>query len=113
MTGPSSTGAVRAFLRRHVLFADVSEGDLEAIAAMTKELTLPEGETLISEGDPGDSLFIVVSGELEISRREGGREVALATRGPGEFVGELSLLQAAPRSATARTRTQTSLLEIR
>src|SRR5690606_31218893 len=57
-------------------------------------------------------LYVVLEGELEISRREAGGQVVLATRGPGDFVGELSLLQGAPRSATVRARGATELLEI-
>jgi signal transduction histidine kinase len=100
-------------MRRHVLFADLEEADFERIFAMAEPVSVAAGGTLLEEGAPGDSLFVVLRGELEIARREGGREVVLATRGAGDFVGELSLLQGAPRSATARARTDTELLAIR
>ena len=103
----------REFMRRHVLFADLGEADFDRIHGMAEPVALEPGETLIEEGSLGDALYLVVDGELEITRREDGREVVLATRGGGEFVGELSLLQGAPRSATARARTRTHLLVIR
>jgi signal transduction histidine kinase len=103
----------RAVMRRHVLFSDLSESDFERIYSMAEPVTVPAGKTLFAEGDEGDALYIVLGGELEISRREAGREVTLATRGPGDFVGELSLLQVAPRSASARALSQVELLAIR
>jgi signal transduction histidine kinase len=103
----------REFMRRHVLFASLSESDFERIHGMAEPVAVRPGETLFEEETPGDALFLVVDGELEITRREDGRVVVLASRGPGEFVGELSLLQNAPRSATARARTRTELLAIR
>ena len=103
----------REFMRRHVLFADLGEADFERIHGMAEPVTVAPGDALLEEGTLGDALYLVVSGELEITHKEDGRDVVLASRGPGEFVGELSLLQGAPRSATARARTRTEILAIR
>jgi len=103
----------REFMRRHVLFADLSESDFERMYGIAEPVTVQPGETLLEEGTPGDALYLLVDGGLEITTKQDGREVVLATRGPGEFVGELSLLQGALRSATARARMRSELLVFR
>ena len=67
----------------------------------TASAPLP-GERIIEEGAPGDSLFIVLAGELEVTKRDGDRDIVLATRTAGEFIGEMSLLEQAPRTASVR-----------
>jgi CRP/FNR family cyclic AMP-dependent transcriptional regulator len=60
------------------------------------------GEVLFHIGDPGDALFVIVSGEVKISLpSDTGEEAILATLGPGEVFGELALLDGSPRSASA------------
>lgn len=66
------------------------------------------GEILAREGEPGDSLFLIRSGEVEIVK--GG--AAIGRRGPGEWVGEMSLLDDAPRSATMRAGSEVEILEL-
>jgi signal transduction histidine kinase len=70
------------------------------------------GEVIIEEGAPGDSLYIILSGELEVTKRTGGRDIALASRKAGEYLGEMSLLDNAPRSATVRAVAAGELLEV-
>jgi CRP-like cAMP-binding protein len=60
-----------------------------------------EGEVLFQEGDPGDVMFVVQSGKVKITKRVGQRERSLAVLGPGEFVGEMAILNGKPRTATA------------
>jgi signal transduction histidine kinase len=101
------------FLRRLPLFSDLSETDLERLHDMASRLTVPEGERFIEEGTAGDALYVIIDGEVEITHRERSREVVLATRESGEFIGEMSLLEDAPRSASARALRETELLVIR
>ena len=63
---------------------------------MTTEVTYPADETVVREGDPGDALYIIVEGTVEI--HTGGRMVARMTA--GDFFGEISLFDGEPRSAT-------------
>jgi len=78
------------------LFADVPTESLEALAASARRLSLGSGQTLIREGEEGDDVLLVTEGEASVS--VGG--MLLGTIGPGDCVGEMSLLDNAPRSAT-------------
>lgn len=103
---------MREFLRQIPLFADLSDEDLGELCRMADEVTLGEGVVLFQEGDSGDKAFVIQDGELEILKRNKNREVLLAVRGRGEVIGELSLLQGAPRMATVRARTPSTLIAI-
>src|SRR5215216_2543091 len=79
---------------------------------MAKTVSIQAGELVFEEGSPGDALYVVLDGELEVTKRQGGQDVLLAVRGPGEFIGEMSLLEQAPRSASVRTLQESRLLVI-
>lgn len=99
-------------LRRVSLFAELSDDDLARICSESTELRLAPGEVLFHEGDLADRAFLVASGEVEVLKATGTREALLAVRSEGEVIGEMALLEAAPRSATVRARTATELLSI-
>jgi CRP-like cAMP-binding protein len=74
---------------------------------------LPAGTTLFHEGDFGDNMYLVVQGNLQISKRViEGAEKVLATLGIGQYAGEMSLLTGARRSATVKALADTDVLEI-
>jgi CRP-like cAMP-binding protein len=100
------------FLRRLTLFADLPEADLRALYDKAEPLTLAAGDWLMREGELGDSLYVVLEGGIEITKRSGEQEVALALRGPGEVIGEMALLEQTPRSATGRAAQASRLLKI-
>jgi CRP-like cAMP-binding protein len=60
-----------------------------------------KSETIFEENTLGDEMYVIHSGKVKLSTKAPGREVELATLGPGEFFGEMSLVDAAPRTATA------------
>jgi len=99
-------------LRRIPLFADISEGDLEQLYRMAETVSIPAGQLVLREGDPGDSLYVVLAGELEVTKRQGDQEVLLALYEPGQFFGEMALLEQARRSASVRTLEESRLLII-
>jgi len=72
----------------------------------------PAGTVLFEEGQPGDYMYVVQSGEVEIRRQVGETERVLAVLPPGEFFGEMAILNGRPRSATAVVRTAARLLVI-
>lgn len=63
--------------------------------------SVPAGSEIFREGDPGDRAYIIQSGAVEISTEQDGRHLVLARRGPGEIFGEMAIVDAKPRSATA------------
>ncbi|UOQ98588.1 cyclic nucleotide-binding domain-containing protein [Hymenobacter sp. 5317J-9] len=86
-------------LKNTALFAQTPENVLSSIVPIMKEVTFHEGEEIFAQGDLGTSLFILHDGQVGIFT--GAQQ--LATFGPGDFFGELALLDAEPRSATAAT----------
>jgi CRP/FNR family cyclic AMP-dependent transcriptional regulator len=83
--------------------------ELEVLLTVAKAREVATGEDLCREGDPGRSCFLVVAGALRITKL--GTEGILATLGPGTFVGQMALVDHAPRSATVTAREPTMVLE--
>lgn len=100
------------FLKKIPLFADLPMEDLNQLCEGVEEIELAAGEVLFPEGSQGDRAYVVREGQIEIIKSSGGQEVFLALRQAGEFFGEMSLLDSAPRMATARARTPVSLVAI-
>jgi signal transduction histidine kinase len=102
----------KEFLRPLPLFAELAEEDLDRLCRMARRVRVEEGALVMEEGSPGDGLYIVVEGQLEVTKNDGHGQVVLASRGPGEFLGEMSLLEQAPRTATVRAVHDAELLVI-
>jgi len=95
---------VPAVLRGSRLFAYLPEDDLHELADTSRTVQLAPGEVLMAEGSPPEAMYVVLDGELEITRNVGGSDVLLNVCGPGEMLGELGIAHGRPRSATARAR---------
>ncbi len=94
----------KAFLRRVPLFAGLTEPQLEALAAGSARRSYPKGRTIVAEGEPSQSMYILLAGRAKVQRSDSeGKEVILAVIGSGEFFGEMSLIDDAPRSASVIT----------
>jgi len=84
------------------MFEKLDEQDLIALAQVIDELDVPANQTLFQAGDPGDSLFIVQSGEIELFIKDtAGQKIVLTTAQTGDMFGELAMLDSGPRTATA------------
>jgi HEAT repeat protein len=88
------------FFKRVPLFGDLAPGDLKQVAAIAQEESFSDGVTMASEGEEGDVMFIIVSGEVRVVTTRNQKEVEIARRKPGEYVGEMALISKEPRSAT-------------
>jgi signal transduction histidine kinase len=99
-------------LRAAPLFAGLADADLERLAATVERQQLAPGELLIREGDPGDAMYVVVTGELEVTKRAGATEQPLARVGPGAIQGEIAALQGTARAASVRAITDVEVLRI-
>jgi CRP/FNR family cyclic AMP-dependent transcriptional regulator len=93
-------------LSRVPLFSGCSRRDLQAIARVVKDIDHPAGTVVAREGEPGVGLFVIAEGTAEVSI--GGKKKA--TLGPGEFFGEIALLDGGPRTATVTATTDVKLL---
>jgi len=100
-------------LRNVPLFAGLDEEQLKVLARMMVRTSFSRNATIIGAGDPTDSLYIVINGRLKVLMSdEQGREVILSLLGPGEFFGEMGLLDDSPRSASVVTQEPCDLLSI-
>jgi signal transduction histidine kinase len=99
-------------LRKSELFGELSDDDLQRLCLTTEYVRLAAGETLFTQGSPGDKAYFIQEGLLEILNTAGGREVLIAVRKPGELIGEMALLEETPRSAEVRARVDSLLFAI-
>ena len=102
----------KEFLRRLSLFAELSEDDLDRLYKMSKLITVPKGNVLIEEGAPGESLYVIIDGEYEVTQRSGKQDVLLSVRKSGEVIGEMSIIEQVPRNATVRALVEGHVLEV-
>lgn len=94
-------------------FAEVlTAAELDTLADSAYELTASPGATVIRENDIGSSMIVIVDGTVTVSVLDKDGKKAIATLGKGEFVGEMSLMTGAPRTATVTAETPVTALEI-
>jgi diguanylate cyclase (GGDEF)-like protein len=100
-------------LRNVPMFARLDDSAVTTLVQRLESQFTPGGELVFDEGEPGDSLYIIERGEIEIRLRDDeGHGTTLAQLGPGEFFGELSLLDGKTRSAAAMAATDAQLLKL-
>ena len=101
-----------AALKAMDLCRTLSGAELDAIAAIVGTRDIAAGKDLFREDDPGDGLFLVISGEINVTKRAPAGEHTLARLGPGSVLGEMSLVTADARSATGRALADTRVLHL-
>jgi len=98
-------------LRRIQIFEGLSITELAAVASVTEEIVFQPGETVIKEGEPGETMYLILEGEVSVNKgQEQGREIELDRISAGDYFGEMALFEDIPRSATIRTQKETRLL---
>lgn len=104
--------AVVTTLRTVSLFAELPREVLARLVSEFDDLEIPAGRTVFSQGDPGDALYVVVSGAVEVRGERDGSGERVAVLGPGDCLGEMALVTGDPRSATVVALSPTRLLRL-
>lgn len=94
------------FLARVPIFANCTAEEISAIAGVAQEGFFQPGQIIVTQGTPGQAFYMITAGRVEILR-DGH---SLGAFGPGDFFGEMSLLDSAPRSATIRALDEVACL---
>ena len=95
------------------VFRDLPRQDVEAVAGKLETVQVEPGTVVVRQGAPADKFFIIVDGQVEVVREAApgkGGDVTLATLGPGQFFGEVAILNEGPRTATVRAKGRATLL---
>jgi tetratricopeptide (TPR) repeat protein len=100
------------FLKNLPLFAELSLAELKAFYNLVSTVDVAPGHILVEQGRPGEAMFIVKSGAVDVMRVDGGVAHPLATLGPGAHVGEMALVDDAPTSARVVARTSTTAFRV-
>jgi CRP/FNR family cyclic AMP-dependent transcriptional regulator len=103
---------VSALLKRTALFGDLTQTERLALAGAMQRRDISKGAYVFRAGDPGESFFLVNAGRIKVCLSQEGREVALAELGPGDYFGELSVIDGQPRSADCVAVARSELLEL-
>jgi CRP-like cAMP-binding protein len=108
-----SSPDLKAFLLATPFFGGLSDASLDLLVSMLVERHFEAGATVVAEGEPGRSMFIVHSGELVVSKRgDAGRVIRMSRLEPGDFFGEMTLIEMHNRSATVVAESPTVLYEL-
>src|SRR5215471_500583 len=95
------SAASKDFLRSIPLFGGLEDASLERIQGMLAQRLFPRDAIVCSEGERGRSMYVVASGEVEVRRaNSAGTQIPIVRLGPGEFFGEMTLVEIQPRAAT-------------
>jgi len=103
---------VSSLLQAQPLFADMATEQIQALAKSARHLRFGKGEKIISQNDPGQSMYLISSGVAQVAVQRDGRESILGELVSGECFGEISLLTGSPRTATVVAKTDCDIVEI-
>ena len=99
-------------LRKSPLFQGLSDQELQQLVDMGEHVSLNAGETLIKQGDIGDSAYVITSGEVEVLKQTGQSTIKIDVRNVGEVIGEMALLSKSTRTASIVAKTDCVALRI-
>ncbi len=94
------------------LFSDLTTAEFVDVALLLTRRVVKAGEVIVREGDPGDSMFIISTGEVRATMNKDGQELLVATLHDGNFFGEMAALSGEPRTATVTAVKNTEILEL-
>lgn len=108
-----SSPDLKAFLLATPFFGGLTDASLDLLISMLVECRCDAGATIVAEGEPGRSMFIVKSGRLAVSKRaNSGSVIPISVLKPGDFFGEMTLIEMQNRSATVVAESPTVLYEL-
>src|SRR5471032_1677842 len=108
-----SASSTLSVLRKHPIFSDLDPEAFDQLCRYAKHTTLKRGTTIVSKGDPGNSLIAVISGTVKISvSSPDGRSAIFNLIGPGEIIGEIAVLDGQARTADATANTNCEIFVI-
>lgn len=93
-------------------FADLPDEVIDTMAETTEMVEFQPGDPVIVEGSKSEEMYVVIQGQLVVTKAQGNRDVELARVGPGDVVGETALLAGSPRAASVTANTQSQVLKI-
>jgi len=103
---------LKAFLLATPFFGGLSDAGFDLLVSMLVERRFEAGTAVVTEAEPGRSMFIVHTGQLIVSRQGAAGRVLLSSFGPGDFFGEMTLVEPQNRSATVTTQSPALLYEL-
>lgn len=108
-----SSPDLKAFLLETPFFGGLTDASLDLLISMLVERRFDAGALVVAEGEPGRSMYIVHSGELAVSKLlDSGRVIQMSRLAPGDFFGEMTLIEMQNRSATVVAESPTLLYEL-
>ncbi len=108
-----SSSDLKTFLAATPFFGGLSDASLELLIPMLVERRFEAGASVVAEGEPGRSMYVVHSGALVVGKlAASGRVIRMAGLGPGDFFGEMTLIEMQNRSATVEAESPTVLYEL-
>lgn len=101
-----------SYLAKYPPFRSFDGGDLEAMGSVGEEKTVKKEELVFDEDSKGDSMYVIKSGAVKIVKKVKNQENTIAVLNPGEFFGEMALLDGLPRSAAVKATSDSELFMI-
>jgi len=99
-------------LQKFCVFSGLGPDEISALLQLTDIQSIPAGHRIVTTGEDGHCLFVILEGNARVTAESGGREVQLAILSEGDFFGEVSLVDDGPRSATVTAVDSCTLLRI-
>src|SRR5881394_3617565 len=107
-TGQAYAVRVESTLRRVTIFAGLDDDALSLLMSRARQTTVPAGDVIVREGEPGNHLYLIVAGAVQICKRfDRPDQVELARLNAGDFFGEMCILETLPRAATVQAASET------